>query len=210
MNSDADLLKAIADAGGLDPIALLRDLVALTSSDRFLDMDGGLLPMVLAHLRSEMDEADAGVIKGLLWDARLVTLAARDVSNEEKTSRLEVLDQIGLALFPPVSGQNCRVEVRTSDLTDALHALEAAQPGSRVRVSFRDGHLELSRSRTSVKVLAAGTWPLTAIVPSGLVKELLCRQAVLPQTLVVSGSDTMLHFSHFSVRCRWGDANQAP
>lgn len=208
MSTDNDLLKAIADAGGLDPIAVLRDLTALTSPERFLDLDGGLLSMVIEQLRSEMNDADARVIKETLWDARLVVLAAADVSAQEKTSRLAALDQIGLKLFPPLDGRVCHVEVRTIDLVDALHALEAAQRGGTVRISFRDGNLELARSRALVRVPAAGSWPLTAVVPNGLVSELLARHGGFPQRFIVSGSSSMLHFSHFSIRCLWAGATE--
>ena len=98
----------------------------------------------------------------------------------------------------------CRVEVKAEDLLLALRSLNAAQrAGKSVRVSFHNGELELVRAATAVRVPAAGTWPLTAIVRVELVRDLLRRQKALPETLVVCGSDTMLHVSHYAIPCSW-------
>jgi hypothetical protein len=203
MDEDNQLLTAIAAAGGIDPIDVLRHLIAVTSPEHFLDMDGGLLPMVLEYLRSEMDASDARIVKEILWDARLVTLAARDVSSDEKSNRLAVLDQIGHALFPVVSREVCRVEAKAVDFTEALQMLEVAQGAGSIRISYRDGQLELSRSQTSVRIPVEGKWPFAARVDGKFATELLCRQAALPSTFVVSASDTRLHFGDYSIRCRW-------
>jgi len=208
MSPSTDLLKAIADAGGLDPIDVLRHLVDITTPEDLLHMDGGLFAAVLRFLQGNVDERQAAVIKGILWDARIVASAARDVSTEEKTRRLELLDRVGRLLFPPASGHGCRVELRASDLNSAVQVLNVAQPAGTVRVSFAGRELRLSRGRTSVGIPAAGEWPRTAVVGGQLVADLLDRHHVFPEELVVSGSDTRLHFSHYSIRCRWEVGNE--
>ncbi|MEX2662440.1 MAG: hypothetical protein WD227_10935 [Vicinamibacterales bacterium] len=203
MSQGDDLLNAIADAGGINAIDMLRHLVDLSGPEHLLDLDGGLLPFVLEALEGQGDEPDARLIKAILWDARSLAVAAADIPAETKNSRLEILDRIGLLLFPPVLGRTCRVAVRTCDLMDAFRVLEAAQRGASVRLSFRGDELVLTRRQASARVRARGEWPLVAVLPGRVIHELVHRAAALPHDLTIAGSDTMLHFSHFSIRCRW-------
>jgi hypothetical protein len=109
-----------------------------------------------------------------------------------------------------VSYAECRVELKAEHLVGALQALKAAQrSGTDICVSFHDGSLEFARGVTAVRVPAAGIWPRAAMVRVSLVKELLRRRKALPDTFVLSGSQSMLHFSHYSIPCRWMDSGKA-
>ena len=97
-----------------------------------------------------------------------------------------------------------RLQFRSTDFVAALAALSAAQKHGRVvRISFDQGELELARGATSVRLSAHGTWPATATVGTRFVKDLLRRRKALPELLVLSGSDSHLHFSHYAVPCSW-------
>lgn len=97
-----------------------------------------------------------------------------------------------------------RLEFRSTDFVAALAALSAAQKHGRVvSLSFNQGELELVRGATSVRLSAHGTWPTTATVGTKFVKDLLRRRKALPELLVLSGSDSHVHFSHYAVPCAW-------
>jgi hypothetical protein len=99
----------------------------------------------------------------------------------------------------------CRVEVNAEDVIAALQALKVAARGRHLFVSFHEGSLEFARGVTTVRVPAAGSWTRPALVSADLVKELLRRRKALPETFVLCGSQSMLHFSHYSIPCRWVD-----
>jgi hypothetical protein len=108
-----------------------------------------------------------------------------------------------------MSNDECRVDVRAEEVIGAVQALKAAQPrGKDICVSFHQGSLELARGVTTVRVPAAGIWSRTALVSVDLVKDLLRRRKALPETFVLSGGRSMLHFSHYSIPCRWVDSHQ--
>ena len=105
-----------------------------------------------------------------------------------------------------MSDDGCRVDVKAEDVVGALVALKAAQRrGKDIRVSFHDGFLAFTRGVTTVRVPASGVWPRTALVHVDLVKDLLRLRKALPETFVLSGGESMLHFSHYSIPCRWMD-----
>ena len=105
-----------------------------------------------------------------------------------------------------MSHYECRVEVRAEDVVGALQALKASEKrGKDICVSFHEGSLEFARGVTTVRVPASGIWSRTALVHVDLVKDLLRRRKVLPETFVLSGGQSMLHFSHYSIPCRWVD-----
>jgi hypothetical protein len=99
MNNREDLLKAIAAAGGLDPFDILVHLVSPKAPSRLLDAGSPLLQQVLTFLKSNRDEQHDIRVKQILWDARAATLATENSSAEERTRRLEVLDQVGRYLL---------------------------------------------------------------------------------------------------------------
>ena len=102
-----------------------------------------------------------------------------------------------------------RLEFRSTDFVAALAALSAAQKYGRVvTLSFNQGELELARGATSVRLSAHGAWPDTAAVGTKFVKDLLRRRKALPELLVLSGSDSHLHFSHYAVPCSWLGGNR--
>jgi hypothetical protein len=108
-----------------------------------------------------------------------------------------------------MSHDECRVDVKAEDLVGALQALKAAQTrGKDICVSFREGALEFARGVTTVRVPASGNWSRTALVSVDLVKELVRRRKALPETFVLSGGQSMLHFSHYSIPCRWVDSRK--
>ena len=105
-----------------------------------------------------------------------------------------------------MSDDECRVDVKAEDVVSALEALKAAQRrGKDICVSFHEGSLEFTRGVTTVRVPASGVWPRTALLHVDLVKDLLRRRKALPETFVLSGGQSMLHFSHYSIPCRWVD-----
>jgi len=101
MADDQELLKAIADAGGLDPVSVMRHLLV---PERLIDQanaSGSLLHSVMEYLISIKDEDVEARVKQILWDARVAMLEAADVEEDEKKNGLKVLDQIGVALLGP-------------------------------------------------------------------------------------------------------------
>lgn len=206
MKEGDDLLRAIADAGGIDPVDFLRRMVDPAAPNHLVDSGGALMWLVVDALQSDMTEETAREIKALLWDARSATLAARDLTDEERTRRTEVIDEIGGAVFPQAAhrtGRGSRVEVNATDLATALRALHAASPRTRIYISFKQDQLEFVGGQALVRVPAVGTWPVTARLEAAFVTELLSRSDALPQSCVISATDTMLHISHFSFPCRW-------
>src|SRR5687768_9381515 len=106
-----------------------------------------------------------------------------------------------------MSDDECRVDVKAEDVVGALQALQAAQArGKDICVSFHKGALEFARGVTTVRVPASGIWSRTALVHVVLVKDLLRRRNALPEAFVLSGGQSMLHFSHYSIPCRWVDS----
>jgi len=99
MADDQKLLKAIADAGGLDPVSVMRHLLV---PERLIDQanaSGSLLHSVMEYLISIKNEDVEARVKQILWDARVAMLEAADVEEDEKKNGLKVLDQIGVALL---------------------------------------------------------------------------------------------------------------
>ena len=108
-----------------------------------------------------------------------------------------------------MSDEECRVHVKAEDVVGALRALKAARTRGRdICVSFHEGSLEFARGVTTVRVPAVGIWSRAALVPVDLVKDLLRRRKALPETFVLSGGQSMLHFSHYSIPCRWVAPNK--
>jgi hypothetical protein len=108
-----------------------------------------------------------------------------------------------------MSNGECRVEVKAEDVIGALQALKAAQTrGREICVSFHGDALEFARGVTTVRVPASGVCSRTALVSVDLVRELLRRRKALPETFVLSGGQSMLHFSHYSIACRWVDSGK--
>ena len=100
----------------------------------------------------------------------------------------------------PVAG---RLEVAAQDLVEALRLLSAAKGGGPLTLAFDGMELQIVRGVTRVSVPAVGTWPLTAVVRTQLVKDLLSRRAAFSDKVVVAGTDSHVHFSHYSIPCTW-------
>jgi hypothetical protein len=99
MTDGNELLKAIAEAGGLDPFDVLDHMVSPSRSNRPIDKRDGLLREVLAFISSNRNKEDDNRVKQILWDARAATLVSDKFTADEKAERLEALDEIGTALF---------------------------------------------------------------------------------------------------------------
>jgi hypothetical protein len=69
--------------------------------------------------------------------------------------------------------------------------------------SFNGTDLELGCGQTTVTLPAKGTWPHVAVAGTRLVGDLLKREMLLPKDLVLLGTETQLHFDHYTARCSW-------
>ena len=99
MKDGQELLKAIADAGGLDPFDVMRHLLVPERLASQLSPNDSLLQAVTEYLISIRDEDVEGRLKQILWDARAAMLEAADIAEDEKRNGLKALDQIGAALL---------------------------------------------------------------------------------------------------------------
>lgn len=99
MSDGDELLKAIADLGGLDPFDTLDYIVSPVRSNRAIDTRSRFLRELLSFLLSNRNKDDDDRVKQILWDARAATLVSDELTADEKGKRLEALDDIGRALF---------------------------------------------------------------------------------------------------------------
>ena len=99
MSDGDELLKAIAEAGGLDPFDVLDHIVSPTRSRGLIDTRSSLLRELLSFLWSTRNKENDNRAKQILWDARAATMVSDKFTSDEKTKRLEALDEIGSALF---------------------------------------------------------------------------------------------------------------
>jgi hypothetical protein len=95
------------------------------------------------------------------------------------------------------------LEMSAVDLINALKLLAAAKGGGPLTLAFNGTELEIVRGVTRVAVPAVGRWPVTAVVRTQLVKDLLSRRIAFTERVVVTGTDSHLHFSHYSIPCSW-------
>ena len=99
MADGQDLLKAIADAGGLDPFATMRLLLVPERLSGQLKPTNSVLLSAMEYLISIKDEGVEARVKQILWDARAAMLEADDIAEDKKRNGLKMLDQIGVALL---------------------------------------------------------------------------------------------------------------
>lgn len=101
-----------------------------------------------------------------------------------------------------------RVQVRSADLWAALGYLAAAPKRSRtVRVSFRDGELELVRGLSEARIPAVGDWSGEATVNAQFVNLRLLRNDY-PDAVIIEGTPLRINVgSSYSISCTWEPVN---
>lgn len=129
MVDDQELLKAIADAGVLDPLSVMRHLLLPERLIGQPNASDSLLQSVMKYLISIRDEGVEARVKQILWDARAAMLEASDVEEDEKQNGLKVLDQIGVALLGrpgPVPAPARETSLKRTDVTPCTETLRVS------------------------------------------------------------------------------------
>ena len=149
---------------------------------------GGLeLRQMSEHWNRELSERKAEA-------ARRVEVSQRSPIRHERCSIQVVVDDVGAPR---------RLDMAAVHLVDALRLLSAAKGGGQLTLSFNGSELEIVRGVTRVAIAAIGNWPLIALVRTQLIKDLLRRRTVLPERVVLTGTESHVHFSHYSIPCSW-------
>jgi hypothetical protein len=91
----------------------------------------------------------------------------------------------------------------TAELLEGLRAMAAAQKRGHLIVSYDSDSLCLARGVTTVRIPASGTWPLVATVSPTFVRDIRAMAKLLSDPVVLEGTRSMLHISHYSIPCRW-------
>jgi hypothetical protein len=107
----------------------------------------------------------------------------------------------------PSTAYGGQLEVRSADFLAALRALFSVhRHGRLVRLSFAGGELRLACVGSSPRIPASGEWSGEAAFPAKFLKGVLRLREQVPEVLVVGGTETHVHFSYYSIPCKWTPA----
>jgi hypothetical protein len=94
-----DLLRKIAELGGIEPFSFLESIVSPTRKSGTIDTNNPMIRDLLAFMLANKNEANDNRVKQILWDARAATLRSTFLEAPLKSQRLKALDEIGRTLL---------------------------------------------------------------------------------------------------------------